>query len=215
MLRVSSKSGRKADRRAWKRYRQSSVKRLSRRVKRLEKGMETKFFTQGPTAGGVNDIGDVVHLCNPSQGDSQVTRDGSRLVVKGISLTYHAYRNGADAIMRVMVINDKNNQISSVADLLDSADGTGFSPFGRKDWEKRFDIKTLYDRTFPIDNVANPHKVVKKYIKCNIPVQFSSSTTTITQNAIKLLIMSTNTSDATPTNQPQLLYTTRCFFIDP
>ena len=89
--------------------------------------------------------------------------------------------------IRVIVFLDKENSITNVSDYLDTI-GTSTAVLSPKNQINQYDSKTIMDETFAI-NVNNPQAIIKKVFKLDIHEHFSASTTTVKNNAIKMIVV--------------------------
>lgn len=194
----------------------SKIARLERKVNRLDKSREEKFFTVGPTATACNEQGNIYNGLNSmSQGDTQVTRDGSSVYNKYMDLDLWVTRNSTATVpqvVRVVVFVDKQEDLN-VGNFWDSliTDSTSNWMTG-KQHEYRFNSKVLYDRTFNMNEESNTSHVVHKKIKLNFSTQFDASSTSILTNAIKIFAVSS--SPASGAQLPTVVYRSRIHFTD-
>jgi len=163
-------------------------------AKSLQKRIEYKYFENalGATV-QIDSIGSVYNLLYPSQGTSINTRTGDS--IKGAVLTPHVqftqYRplvgSPTDETVRVVVLKDKQNTIATCADVLEY-NGNAMAPFGSKIQQYRYDSKFYYDKTF---NITETRPIVKLKIVLKVPMitNFIPGTTTVSQNALKMLIL--------------------------
>ena len=163
-------------------------------AKSLQKRIEYKYFENalGATV-QIDSIGNVYNLLYPSQGSSINTRTGDS--IKGAILTLHVqftqYRplvgGATDETVRLVILKDKQNSIANVADVLEY-NGNAMAPFGSKIQQYRYDSKFLYDKTF---NVTETRPIVKVKVVLKIPftVNFAPGLSTVTQNALKLIVL--------------------------
>lgn len=179
--------------------------RISRR------GGEKKFFETtvalNPTATGV--IEPSLNLI--PQGVTESTRIGRKCVItkislRGAALTLNDTGQGSE-IWRIIVYLDKqaNGAAATVADILQAADEKAFNNLANsqrfvtvKEWYFRT-IATAFDGT----NYNQYGKVLKWNHKCNIPLEFSSTTGAITElrsNNIGILAVVGNATGTTALN---------------
>ncbi|QCW23633.1 MAG: capsid protein [Circoviridae sp.] len=137
------------------------------------------------------------------QGTTQIQRDGRKCVVRAIgwkfALSVPAAATTGDTI-RVILYVDKqcNGAAATAADLLDGAVGAQYQNFNNLANSGRF--RTLMDRSYDVNPPAGIATAVVEpsisdsfYMKCNLPLEFSSTTGAITEirsNNIGVLLIS-------------------------
>lgn len=161
-------------------------------AKSLQKKIEYKYFENALGAPvQIDSIGNIYALLYPSQGTSINTRTGDS--IKGTILTLHVqftqYKplvgSATDETVRLVVLIDKQNSITNVADVLEY-NGNSMSVFGSKIQQYRYDSKFLYDKTFNITE-TRPIVSLKLVIKIPFTVNFAAGLNTVTQNSLKLM----------------------------
>lgn len=146
-------------------------------------------------------------LNDMSQGDTDKTRDGDSVKCQGVTLRGLLSRNGADSTVRMVLVWDKQNNVTP-ADIFHLS-GQASAPWSNKAYDKRFQSRILYDRTFTIDTERpqiNFH--VKKRIMLH--TQYDAGTITINTGVLRLFFI----SDKVTLNEPALTFTSRLTFTD-
>jgi len=127
-------------------------------------------------------------LCAPPQGTDVESRTGDSIKMVNMTLRMVINYNGANyENVRVIVFLDKENSITNVNDYLDTI-GTSTAVLSPKNQINQYDSKTIMDETFAI-NVNNPQAIIKKVFKLDIHEHFQASTTTVKNNAIKMIVI--------------------------
>ncbi len=155
-------------------------------------------------------------LTNIAQGDSDLTRDGSDIVIKRIELKYFITQHATASItyVRVMLVQDTqtNEAIYAAADLLEdvTANDAIVSPLL---WFKKRRFKVLYDRTHALSDVW---KIITEMhtinLGLNMKVVYDASTPSIADVITNSLSFFTISTEAT--NTPSITFFSRVFFID-
>ncbi len=160
-------------------------------------GIENKFFDQDiddavvATGGTIQAAGSI---CNIAQGTTEIQRDGRKCVVNAINWRYsikvpsNAAANGFDTV-RVILYLDKqcNGATAAVGDILETDDYQSFNNLANR---SRFRI--LLDRTHTLkqhgaagngttNETLTSMDNFSFYKKCQIPLEFSSTTGAITE----------------------------------
>ena len=97
--------------------------------------------------------------------------------------------------LRVIIFHDKENSITNVSDFLDIT-GSAMSVLSPKNQINQYDSKTIYDKTFAI-SANRPQILVEKVFKLDMHTHFQASTTTVKNNAIKMIIIGQQPSSGT------------------
>lgn len=162
--------------------------------------VEYKQFQQSASA--TYDYNGTLYTLNSvAQGDGDGQRDGDSLKMQ--NLTIRAKLNKATGLgftqARIIVYFDDSNKTSAVADILDSAYlASGFACLAPKDWDKRFQSKILLDKSFNLHDGQNQLHL-EEVIPINKHTQYEAATTTINSGALKMIIISDQTSTNVPT----------------
>lgn len=127
-------------------------------------------------------------LCAPPQGTDVESRTGDSIKMVNMTLRMLINYNGSNyENIRVIVFLDKENSITNVSDYLDTI-GTGSSVLSPKNQVNQYDSKTIWDQSFAI-SANNPQAVIKKVFKLDLHEHFQASTTTVKNNAIKIIVI--------------------------
>ena len=97
--------------------------------------------------------------------------------------------------IRVIIFNDKENSITNVSDFLDIT-GTQLAVLSPKNQINQYDTKTIFDKTYAI-SANRPQVLVEKVFKLDMHTHFQASTTTVKNNAIKMIIIGQQTTAGT------------------
>lgn len=136
-----------------------------------------------PNTGGLQDLS----LIPQGVGDFQ--RVGSSLKQQNVTIRGRVVRTSTDCQVRVILVWDKQNDIASAADLLEST-GSAYAPFSPKNQNNKFRSKILWDKTFSVDTY-NPIRLFDMSIPLNKHTEYDGSTTNIRTGSLKLVYVST------------------------
>lgn len=153
---------------------------------------ETSYFQYGIGAASVTNTGTVYSVCQPAQGDADTERHGDAVRLIDFHLKgKFVFNTGGPATqtVRLIVFIDKCSQITSGSDILDATTLGGLNaPFSFKDHDNRFKSRILYDRTVTLSDDKEAWQIdLKKKFKKFVSVQFDGGSTTIVQNALKVM----------------------------
>lgn len=183
-------------------------KQLARDVKKLKKliNIERKVHTIDQTVNGTYSAS-LVTLNNPAQGVADTQRIGDSIKNQKLDFAF-SITSGSDCEARIMIIEDKNNDITA-SDLL-LFNGTVFATLSPKQWDHRYKTKVLYDKAFTLAAGQDTHLRIGKFnLNLGHHTQFDNTSTTILTGAYKLVFVS-NTVAATPI----LRFTSRVEYTD-
>lgn len=155
-----------------------------------------------------NYTGSITTINNPDAGTTDITRIGDSILNKSIEYKGYSMRNGADALVRVLLIWDKQNTVATVADCLDKT-GSGYAPLCsiKKDNFRQFRI--LYDNTHTVSTYRPLHQFSISLKNLDTHTQFEAATTAINSGAYKLLVISNLNA-----NVPNVFTSRRFQYID-
>lgn len=150
-------------------------------------------YDQTVITGGVCDdtTGSIQLICNPPQGTAANARSGDSIKMQTLTLRGNFDASTAvspNATFRIMVVLDKENAITTLAQLLQVTGGAN-TPFSPKNEDTKYDSKVLWDQHF-VTGTAYPTKAFERVIHIGEHVHFTAGTTTITNNALKVFVMS-------------------------
>jgi len=127
-------------------------------------------------------------LCAPPQGTDVESRTGDSIKMVNMTLRMLVNYNGANyENLRVIIVHDKENSIVNVSDFLDLT-GSSLAVLSPKNQINQYDSKTIFDKTYGI-SANRPQVIIEKVIKLNMHTHFQASTTTVKNNAIKLIVI--------------------------
>jgi len=127
-------------------------------------------------------------LCAPPQGVDVESRTGDSIKMVNMTLRMVINYNGTNyENVRVIIFLDKENSVTAVGDYLDVI-GTATAVLSPKNQINQYDSKTIMDRTYALSQ-NRPQIIIKKVFKLNIHQHFSASTTTVKNNAIKMIVV--------------------------
>lgn len=133
--------------------------------------------------------GAVASMIPISQGLTDSTRVGDSIKLQNLTLRYLALKGGVDSFLRVMVIRDDQNKVSSVSDVLETISSAN-SVISSKNYDKRFQSKILYDKVHNLNSAASTQAKVDIVIPLGYHAQFTGNTTTVQTGDLKFLAIS-------------------------
>lgn len=159
------------------------------------------------TQAAIDYNGLVYNLCAPAQGDGATNRNGDSIKLKNLTLRGDiAYNGTTPETVRMMIINDKENSITTGSDILEYT-GVQTAPYSPKNPNYKYDSKIIYDKTMTIDSQI-PLRKFDIVLKLNHHMNFLATTTTIVNNSLKLLVIGQTS------NGSLLRYLSKVTFID-
>lgn len=152
----------------------------------------------------------ITHITGMAQGDTDSSRSGNSIYVRGLLLRYTSTINASatNTFVRVMVVRDNQqvgDNVPTVANVLDSL--TVISPLNNET-VGRFSV--IYDKVHTLQVANNTAGYVKQYFKMNSHVRYNGAgASDIQKNGLYVLTLS---SEAT--NTPSVAWQTRLFYRD-
>lgn len=185
---------------------------LSRRNSRLVSVPEFKQFIANGSIANVDTTGSIAALTNISQGDDLTNREGRTIRAKSLWVKFRAVydvdNSPVISYYRVMIILDTEQRGTDpgINDILESSGG--YLAFRANKYKRRF--VSLYDKVFWLDGVNRKSDFNEFYKRMNIPMDWSSATSTDKiGNHIFLVAISSD-----PVNGPSLGYRTCLKYTD-
>lgn len=150
--------------------------------------VEHKNHDTGISGAAITYTGTVYTLNAPPQGSTDITRNGDSLLNKKISIRGFLGRDTIDVIYRIVIILDKQNIISTVADYFEhNADYR--APFSPKKDDNRYKTQKIYDNSFALTSSDPIKNFIIDLTELNNHTHFNHGSTTIANNAYKLLVV--------------------------
>ena len=147
-------------------------------------------------------------LCAPPQGTDVESRTGDSIKMVNMTLRMIINYNGANyENIRVIIVHDKENSIVNVSDFLDIT-GTSMAILSPKNQINQYDSKTILDKTYGVSG-NRPQVIIEKVIKLDMHTHFQASTTTVKNNAIKLIVIGQQ-----PTGGASFQYFSKITYLD-
>ncbi len=175
-----------------------------------KKLLNVEYKFHDVTASGQADFnGSLATLNTIAQGTTDTTRVGDSLLMKNLTFRIRCSAQ-ITTWFRFIVFIDKQNQILTVADYLQQI-GSAFAVNSPKNHDKRFLSRVLLDKTYAISINGKQNYESNGFVKIDKHVQFQAGSTTINNNEIKLLVIS---SDAPAANNPSFVMYYRISYID-
>lgn len=147
-------------------------------------------------------------LNDSAQGDADNQHNGDSILNKHITMRGMIFRNGEDAVTRIIVFKDKANSITASTELLVQS-GTVYAPFGMREKDYRDRYTVVSDTTYSVTS-NDPQAVFHIELPLETHTKFLGATNTITSNAYRFLVISNKVT----TNLPVLEYCRRASFVD-
>jgi len=170
--------------------------------------VEYKEHSSFSTGSVINYSGIQFILNTIAQGSANGQRDGDSLKLQRLTLRGAVQLNaaGQETLVRMIIINDKNNIISSPSTLL-TYNGSNLACFGNKQDENKYETKILYDRMIKVSN-QSPITPFKINLPLNFHTNYTAGSSVINNGALKLIFLSNvNVSAPSTSFLYQLSYT--------
>lgn len=147
--------------------------------------------------------GTIVEVNTPAQGIADNQRIGDSIKVQSITIRGQVTNvNTANILnnVRVMLVWDDQNQISTIADLLETT-GSYQVVFSPKHYDKRFRSNILYDQLFTVSTHLGSQAFFRDFeisLPINRHTQFNAATTNINTGSLKFILISGNVTSNLP-----------------
>lgn len=171
---------------------------------------ESKYDDTTVTNTAYDFNGVIATMCNPAQGTTAITRTGDSIKMQNMTLRGYVYNNAASSVTRVIVFYDKDNTITNVSDYLQST-GSALATESPKNEDNKFKTKTLLDKSITLSLTGEDMKKFSYVIKIGKHTDFVATTSTISSGALKMIIISNQTSGA---SSPNVTYYSRVTYLD-
>lgn len=184
---------------------------LWRDVKKLKSMINVEYKRFGTSISGNFDYNGAMSAVNAvPQGDTDASRDGDSLKMCNLNLAATLLgTSGVYTICTLYVIWDPQNKLTAASDLLQTV-GSADAPVSPKLYDKRFQSKILWERTFILEDSIGLLKKVKAVIPVHKHTQYNSGTTTVNSGALQFLAISNQVT----TNLPVLTGNAYLTFVD-
>ncbi len=169
---------------------------------------EIKLKDEDRTIGvSIPQVGQIINLSLIPQGDTEHTRDGSSAKLLRISGRCSIQRNSTDQFQTARMIlfrgKNENGNVPSVTNFLEVA-----SPFSPRNHDNVFQFKTIFDRSFKLDNAGTKtHQIFDINEKLFGHIKYDDATTTIENGGLYMLLIADGTVSATAAFYLRLTYT--------
>lgn len=130
------------------------------------------------------------------QGDTDKTRDGSKVRFKSLSLQGNIQVHASATCTRVKVVIVNTKAVGSGVITTDLYDAVAPDAFRNMDFTTKFEV--MWSRIFLLDNKTKLEKNIKFFKKLSLPVNFVADSTTIENNQLQVVYCS-DESVNTPT----------------
>lgn len=147
-----------------------------------------------------------LNLIPQGVGNGQRTGDSVKLQTLTLRGAINLNAAGQEGLVRLIILNDKNNIISAPSILLTDVGGP-LAPFGNKQEDNKYETKILKDMTFKVSN-QNPITPFKLVLPLNYHTKYTAGTTGIDNGMLRLIFISSIlTNPPTVSWKAQLSYT--------
>jgi hypothetical protein len=183
------------------------------RVARLERSQQTKHYDtiiNGSTY--AYDAWFTATLNTIDQGDGDTERIGDKIISQCLDINYLVKQNGSNAnVTRMIVIYDKQNTISTQANLL-TADTAVYSYISHFNYDTQSQYVILHDQFLLHDGTLNDALAGTLCVKFPTNItRFNAGTTTINTGAVKIFFLSDVADSGT---KPSITMALRYYFVD-
>lgn len=148
-------------------------------------------------------------LCLIAEGDTNATRTGRRIIAQAIALKFYFLRNGADAIIRYIIVQDSQQIADTAPGITSVLAADNFFSMLQADQIGRF--KVLIDQTLRV-TAAEPFAWDRRYLRLGKGTELKyngAATTDIAKNGLYLYFVT-----SVGANFPDLYGNIRMYFID-
>lgn len=156
------------------------------------KELQTLSSSQTPPYSGT-----IYTLNTVAQGDDFNQRIGDSIKCQNLTLRGKILpppSSNAAEFIRLTIFWDKQNVITTGGQLWNNAGGT-LAPFSQKTEDTKYQSKVLYDRTWKlIPNTDNDAQQFTVVLPINMHTHYSGNTTTIKDGALKMCLISDQTT---------------------
>jgi hypothetical protein len=179
----------------------------------VQKTREVKFAITSLSL-SADKAGHIIDLNNVPQGLGDSSRVGDRLQCKRLTMKLWRVSPGSASgrfSLRFLMIEDRMNMLTSVDQILMSAD-SAYAPFlcFVKDYRRNF--RVLYDSGSNHMDQYNKGDCIERTKPLNVQTRFIAGTTQIAAGAVKLVVISNQAS--TSNNRPILIGQVRVDYTD-
>lgn len=181
---------------------------LSRQIARSQ---EKKYIEYNISNTDIDWSGNIVYTINETaQGTTDQQRIGDTVKFTWLTVRAHFNSDGTLAsVLRVIIINDFDNQISDLTDILTCGDNYAVERSYIKDVRKAFGV--LYDKTFFL-NTYSPQRLLRLNMPLHTKTQYLSGSTTIATNALKMFFIAN--TDSASANKASTVMFVRLYYTD-
>jgi hypothetical protein len=186
---------------------------LSRRVAKIESGIQTKHndtIISGSTY--AYDSWFTAELNVVDQGDADTERVGDRINNLCLDINFLVKQNGSNSnATRMIVIWDKQNSISTQANLL-SGGTAAYSYLSHFNYDTQSQFTVLFDKLILHDGTYNDSWLGTHCIQLrNRSTRFNAGSTTINTGSLKIFLLSDVIDSG---SKPAMWMTIRHYFVD-
>jgi hypothetical protein len=145
---------------------------------------------------------------NIAQGTSDSTRNGDSLKLQRVRGPFAFFRNGADAIVKVVITQEQAPAITNANQVCEGK-GSSNAPLSSPAWDYRHGFRILFERTFTLTS-NDPIRVVEFDLKFDHDVQYVANSTTVSYGEVTIWMF----SDQVTTNVPFVRGTGQMSWLD-
>lgn len=184
--------------------------------KQIHKDDETKYFETSTVAQAIDFNGVTTDLTNIPQGQTDGTRIGDKIRLRGIRLQFILNIADTTQNVRIMIVQYKGNtqiaatSISQV--LVPTTLGTVNAPIANRVWDMTNQFSILYDKLYTLTNVSTPIIHVRKKVGIKYAKREINFYQALTTGSNKIYLMMVSDSGAAP--HPTIQYQMRVMYDD-
>lgn len=192
------------------------LKKLEKALKGLTPELKYKDYAHNAVVdynGTIFDISSTI-----SQGNSDTTRIGDSLVIKGFKCIGHGGATAAvNSVIRILFVLDKHGTITAVNEVLKSPGSFAAvdSQYVFDAIDKRSEAIVLADKRFTIggNGTSRANGLVDFNVRLKYPAKsdYLAGTTSCSKNSLLMILI----TDQAPTSTCQVVANTRLYFTDP
>ncbi len=162
-------------------------------VKRLYRQIETKYVDAIGVATGITSAGNLTNLSlGVTQGLLDIgNRIGDKITVTSLIVRFYLVNNAMNGQFRIIFFWDKQNKVTTPGGFLSNV-GSPQSILSPKDYDRRFDSKTLKDVIMKADFAGRQISHMKFRIPINKQTQYIAGGTGVNTGALKWLLITDN-----------------------
>lgn len=205
------KGGRRKTRKQTPRKRVTTRRQVAKIASQVQLNKSETKYIDFDSAVNVDYNGTMTPLLNISQGTTDQTRNGDKITLKNIKMSFFSGLADTYNVVRfiIFVWKGENSTDPTVSDILHSSYiGAGSAPLAPYNHDKRKLFTVKYDKTYLLQGSDNAYRQQRRTIswKSGLPIQFVGASATVTaKNSVYCLRI----SDSAAVNHPSANITYR------